>query len=57
MIDPKIIEAITSKVKEKKKLTLDEERIYMREVLKYPDDEIERIIAITENKNPNIILD
>ena len=50
-------EAILQKVDRDQTLTLEEERFYMTEILGMPADEVERIIAITENHDKNMIID
>jgi hypothetical protein len=53
----KKLQAIITAVKNREKITLDEERLYMNKVLGWDKDLIENIIAINENKNPNLIID
>jgi hypothetical protein len=50
-------EDIINKVNAGKDLTREEELFYLTRVQKFTAEEAERIIAIGENKNPNLIID
>ena len=50
-------EDILAKVKAKKKLTKKEEIFYLVEIVGFTKQEAKRILAIANNKNPNILLD
>lgn len=50
-------EEVINKVKMGKDLTREEELFYLTEVQKFTREEAERIFTITENKNPNLIID
>ena len=50
-------EEIINKVKAGKDLTKDEELYYLAKILNFTDEEAEQIIAIAENKDPNLIID
>lgn len=48
---------IVKKIKAKEPLTDEEERWYMHVVHKIPLDVVDRMLAIVDNKDPNLILD
>lgn len=50
-------EIIIAKVKDGKDLTREEELYYLTQVQRFSQEEAERIIAIGENTNPNLIID
>ena len=50
-------ETIEKKIKAKEPLTLEEERWYIHVVHNQPMDVVDRMLAIANNKDPNIILD
>jgi hypothetical protein len=51
------LEKIQAKIKAGKNLTKKEYFIWLTKLLGYSDMEAKTIIAISENKNPNILID
>jgi hypothetical protein len=51
------LEELKKKVKAREKLSEEEERIYMTEVLEFPTEEIDRIIAINKNPDKDLFID
>lgn len=50
-------EELIRKVKAGESLTNEQEAFYMEHVLQIPADHIATIMAITNNKDPNILID
>lgn len=48
---------LIEKIEAGKKLTRQEELYYLTRVLRFTHREAERILTITSNKNPNLIID
>lgn len=51
------LEKILAKIKNDETLTDDEERLYMKEVFEFTDSEVDRIMTITANKDPDVFID
>lgn len=51
------IEDIEKKLENGLKLTIKEERYYLKYARNYTDEEIEILFAIANNKNPNKLID
>jgi hypothetical protein len=51
------LQAIIDKVKAGEDLTVEEELVYLTQVMKMDEDEANRLITITENKDRNTLID
>lgn len=51
------IEAIRKKLEAGEQITREEEDLYMQQVFGFDTQEIQRVVAINENKDPNVIID
>jgi hypothetical protein len=57
MATQEYLNSLKKKITAGEEISKEDEIIYLREVLKLPQQELNRIFAVIENEDPNVLID